>query len=71
MFIKPGEKVVCVYNTYLDNLTYMKEYEVIKILDGVTYIYNDNNRYSGYHYGRFRSIKDIRRDKIMKIENSE
>jgi len=67
---KSGDKVSCIYNTYLDNLTYMKEYEVIEQINDVVYIRNDRGNYSAYHLRRFKFLKDFRKEKIIKIEKS-
>ena len=41
--LKPGDKVICIYNTVLDHLTYGKEYIVYKeTTDDIVCIYNDN-----------------------------
>ena len=69
--LKPGDKVICIYNTVLDHLTYGKEYIVYKeTTDDIVCIYNDNLRYSTYSRNRFMTLKDFRKEKILKIQRS-
>lgn len=69
--LKKGDKVKCVYNTFFDHLTLNKEYEIIEQVNDIVYIRNDVNRYSSYHVNRFKSLREIRKEKILKIERNK
>ncbi len=65
--MKAGDLIVCIDPENCRDITYGKTYKVEDGYFGSVHIKNDNGKFREYYKSRFRTLQEIREDKLKEL----